>query len=1137
MEAEDHSSSSSSSEDEKGSNNNNTNQETQPHHHHEFREKNIPTNGARKYREETKAQGWLSKKLFGKKEANLDAITYTIYLNDSNTNEKQQFRSNIIIKSKYTWWNFFFKCIWDRVANIYFLFIILISYIPDVSPLLPAASIIPLVIVLGLSCIKEGLLDIKRHREDKKMNFQPFQVIRDGQLQSVFSKDVRPGDIAYVKAGEAFPADLILLSSTFQDGHSYVETCNIDGETNLKMRKALPATCKIQSIEQLHQIQGYIECEAPNERLYQFKGRLVIKNAKGKLEDHSLTPEQFLHRGASLRNTESVYGLVLYVGVETKLYLNQQRVYQKYSTSEKYLNKLVLGTFLFSLFLSIIDAIAATTYRDKFQDDSWYLSGLKEYKAGLYFFRAFVTHVILFNKIIPIALYITTEVSQAVQARFIESDKDFILDLNNIENTSAKCRSPNLNEDLGRIQHIFSDKTGTLTENLMKFHLCSIRERVYDQSKTPAVLSKIGQDASTPKEEADKIREFLTVLAVCNTVVPEEKDGAILYQAESPDEKALVEAAAENQVILLERSNDDVQVSVWGHKETWQIMDVIEFTSARRRMSIVVKDPQGRILLLSKGADVTMFQLMADTKENKDLIDISNQHLQDFSKLGLRTLVVGYKEIPSKEYKAWHKKYHKAKTSIQDRDTKVEEAAQLMETNLNLVGCTAIDDKLQELVPETIDFLMQAGIQIWVLTGDKQETAINIAYSSKLVTPDMELLIIKGSDAASVGQHLQQALLKFESLFNEASSGTSQGRKVAMAIDGSILNYALDNHTVSFLKLGSICRSVICSRVTPLQKALVVRCVKTHEKKISLSVGDGANDCSMILEAHVGVGIFGKEGNQAALIADYAVHRFHHLKKLICVHGRYNYLRNAVMMQYMIYKSVVYTIVKFFFSFYAGNAGQTLIDPWVLAFYNLLYTAFPAFTYAIFEKDVNEHLIYKYPQLYKYIQSGPFMTPVTFFWWIVEAVWHAAVSFFTAYWIFKDDGVLQENGQTGGMWAMGVLASTIAVVVVNLRMAVETKHWTKQIHWSIWGSIGIYLVFLLLYCAFVTALPNNMFFQIYYLLSTASFWFAMLLVVFVAIVPQVSWKYVSQQLWPKDWQIIRERHEVSKGQDIELESM
>jgi phospholipid-translocating ATPase len=237
-----------------------------------------------------------------------------------------------------------------------------------------------------------------------------------------------------------------------------------------------------------------------------------------------------------------------------------------------------------------------------------------------------------------------------------------------------------------------------------------------------------------------------------------------------------------------------------------------------------------------------------------------------------------------------------------------------IEQNMLLMGGTAIEDRLQEGVPETIAELAKSGIKLWVLTGDKTETAINIGFACNLLTTDMELLILRSSNRVDTAQLLQDTLDK---LNKEESAAVAQDKKYALVIDGTTLKYALENATRDkVLALGMRCASVICCRVSPKQKAQVVNLVKKGLKVMTLAIGDGANDVSMIQEANVGIGISGVEGRQAVMASDYAIAQFRFLRKLLLVHGRWSYLRTAEMIMGFFFKNIVWTFVLFWYQIF-----------------------------------------------------------------------------------------------------------------------------------------------------------------------------------------------------------------------------
>lgn len=1051
--------------------------------------------------------------------------TYSFLVNDTAGNLEKGFPTNFIRTTKYTLITFLPKNLFEqfrRVSNFYFLTVVVIQMIPSITPFPPETSILPLVFVLVITALKEAMEDYARYKADKKNNTEPFKVIRDGKLEVVPSQDIKVGEIVYVSNGQHFPADFILLSSSSDDGICYVETANLDGETNLKVRKALEATLVFQDVEELAQFRATVQCETPNERLYRFNGRLAVEGKEK--NTFSLNHTMFLQRGAQLRNTKYCYGVCVYAGVDTKLFLNQQPPPSKFSTVERTLNRFILLVFVAQLMICLACAIGSGLFDAGTGTPSYYL-GTNIYTIPVYSLRNFFTYFVLFNTMIPISLWVTLEIVRVGQAKFMEWDELMGAD-ETAEEQSVKAKTSNLNEDLGRIQHIFSDKTGTLTENMMNFCKCSVRMGVFDEKNKPGGLMATLEYPTTPDETVTAISDFLKILALCHTVVSEvnPETGEITYQSQSPDETALVETARNNGYVFVRRKADEIIIRERGVDVSYALLAVLEFSSVRRRMSVVVRTPEGKIQLLSKGADLVMFDRMFDG--DKGAKDETYRNLKEFSREGYRTLVLAQREVSIEEFSEWKMAFYQANNSLDNREEKVENICELIETELFLVGCSAIEDKLQDEVPETIHYLLEAGIQLWVLTGDKQETAINIGYSSRLLNPAMELIIVNAENSEICGEILRSYLTRIE----EAQPGHET--EVGMVIDGHSLGFALHDHTDEFLRLGRLCRSVICCRVTPLQKALVVRVVKQGEQKVSLAIGDGANDVSMIQEAHVGVGIFGKEGTQAARASDYSIHQFKYLKRLLCVHGRYSYIRVSGIIQYSFYKNMCFTLSILWFSFYNGFSGQTLFDAWIIALYNIIFTSLPPFLFGLFEKDLNDSVISQHAEVYRRMQSGTLFTKRTFCIWLACGIWHSLVVFFGTELIFANDALFY-NGRTTGLWIMGTLASTLAILIVNLRMVLEIKTFNVIVIGVIILSIVAYVLFLVIYNT-ALALTVDMYYVFFILLGSPSFYLSMLALSAIALLPDFVGKYYARQYYPEDWQILREKYRSSDLVEFKL---
>ena len=854
-----------------------------------------------------------------------------IHLNNPPANSANKYCDNHISTAKYNIATFLPKFLFEqfsKFANLFFLFTAALQQIPNLSPTNQYTTIGPLLVVLMISAGKELIEDHRRKTSDKSLNSSKARVLRGSSFVDTKWVNVGVGDIIRVESEEPFPADIILLASSEPEGLSYIETANLDGETNLKIKQALPETCDYVSANELSRLGGKLRSEQPNSSLYTYEATLTVAAGGGEKE-LPLSPEQLLLRGATLRNTPWIHGVVVFTGHETKLMRNATATPIKRTAVEKQLNMLVLMLIGILLALSVISSIGDLILRIFHGHELAYV-GYPDSSSALQkvqqFWADMATYWVLFSALVPISLFVTVEVVKYWHAILINDDLDMYYDKTD---TPAVCRTSSLVEELGMVEYIFSDKTGTLTCNQMEFKQCSIggiqyAEEVPEDRRATIQdgievgihdFNRLKENLKTHESRA-AIHHFLALLATCHTVIPErtdEKGGAIKYQAASPDEGALVEGAVMMGYQFTARKPRAVQITVNGEEFEYQLLAVCEFNSTRKRMSAIFRCPDGRIRCYCKGADTVILERLSPDNPH---VEITLQHLEEYASEGLRTLCLAMREIPDQEFNEWWKVFDKAQTTISgNRAEELDKAAEILEKNFYLLGATAIEDRLQDGVPETIHTLQDAGIKVWVLTGDRQETAINIGMSCKLISEDMTLLIVNEESAAATRGNIQKKL----NAIRTQGDGTIAMDTLALIIDGKSLTYALERDLEKdFLDLAVMCKAVICCRVSPLQKALVVKLVKRHLKAILLAIGDGANDVSMIQAAHIGVGISGMEGLQAARSADVAIGQFRYLRKLLLVHGAWSYQRVSKVILYSFYKNITLYMTQFWVS--GGNS-------------------------------------------------------------------------------------------------------------------------------------------------------------------------------------------------------------------------
>lgn len=817
---------------------------------------------------------------------------------------------------------------------------------------------------------------------DKRQNGQPparfygslLDPFKNAPGKAKFKKDywksVEVGDFVRIYNEDQIPADIVILSTSDPDGACYVETKNLDGETNLKVRQALHSGRKIKHAKDCERSDFVIETEPAHGNLYQFSGaaRWTQRDPKDPAESGTQMVEpisinNLLLRGCSLRNTEWILGVVVFTGQETKIMLNAGMTPSKRSRIARELNWDVIYNFIILFCMCLVSGIInGVTWSQGNNSLDYFEFGSIGNKPSLDGFITFWASIILFQNLVPISLYISLEIIRTCQAFFIYSDTFMYY-----EKVDYPCtpKSWNISDDLGQIEYIFSDKTGTLTQNVMEFKKCSINGLPYGEAYTEAqagMQRRLGVDIEAEGEKAhkqialDRVKmledlrrlhpnpylhddeltfvapdfvsdlngqageaqklaneQFMLALALCHTVITERTPGdppKIEFKAQSPDEAALVATARDCGFTVLGRSNDGIILNVLGEEREYTVLNTLEFNSSRKRMSALIRMPDGKVVLFCKGADSVIYSRLKKG-EQRELRKSTAEHLEMFAREGLRTLCIAYKEIDEREYQEWNKEHDLAAGAIVDREDKLEVVSDAIERDLTLIGGTAIEDRLQDGVPDTIALLADAGIKLWVLTGDKVETAINIGFSCNLLSNDMDLIVFKAQDdtAEAAAAELDKHLATFgitgsdEELKAARKNHEPPGPTHAIVIDGDSLKLVLEEQIrQKFLLLCKRCKSVLCCRVSPSQKAAVVQMVKDGLDVMTLSIGDGANDVAMIQEADVGVGIAGEEGRQAVMSSDYAIGQFRFLQRLILVHGRWSYRRLAETIANFFYK-------------------------------------------------------------------------------------------------------------------------------------------------------------------------------------------------------------------------------------------
>ncbi|XP_073327919.1 phospholipid-transporting ATPase ID [Pagrus major] len=1063
-------------------------------------------------------------------------------------NDKFCYADNHIKTSKYNVFTFLPINLFEqfqRVANGYFLVLLILQLIPEISSLSWFTTIVPLVLVLLITAVKDATDDYFRYKSDQQVNNRQSQVLIRGSLQNEKWMNVRVGDIIKLENNQFVAADILLLCSSEPYGLCYIETAELDGETNLKVRQALTVTSDLGDITKLMDFDGEVICEPPNNKLDKFTGTLYWRDNKYPLDNDNM-----LLRGCVLRNTEWCFGIVIFAGLQTKLMQNCGRTTFKRTSIDRLMNTLVLWIFAFLICMGVVLAIGNTVWESWIGRNFQVFLPWDESQSSAVFsgFLAFWSYIIILNTVVPISLYVSVEVLRLGHSYFINWDRKMY---HSQTDTVAEARTTTLNEELGQVEFIFSDKTGTLTQNIMVFSKCSINGQTYgdvynefdqkveitektacvDFSFNPLCDRRFKFYDSTLVEaiklEDPAVQEFFRLLALCHTVMPEEKsEGHLVYQAQSPDEGALVTAARNFGFVFRARTPETITLCEMGRAVTYQLLAILDFNNVRKRMSVIVRNPQGQIKLYSKGADTVIFDRLDPSSE--DFMYTTSEHLSEFAGEGLRTLALAYKDLDEDDFEVWMKKLLFASTVIENREDQLGALYEEIEQGLKLLGATAIEDKLQEGVPETIACLNLADIKIWVLTGDKLETAMNIGYSCNMLRDDMnEVFVISGHTVQEVQQQLRSAKEHILGLSQVGSTGDVEKTDIflhdsvfeetiiaeyALVINGHSLAHALEpllEHIL--LDVACLCKTVICCRVTPMQKAQVVELVKRHKRAVTLAIGDGANDVSMIKTAHIGVGISGQEGMQAVLASDYSFAQFRYLQRLLLVHGRWSYFRMCNFLCYFFYKNFAFTLVHFWYGFFCGFSAQTVYDQWFITLFNIVYTSLPVLAMGLFDQDVDDRNSLRYPCLYKPGQQNLLFNKRQFFLCTLQGMGTSFLLFFIPYGAFS--AMIKEDQQ-----AFAVTIATSLVIVVSVQIGLNKHYWTAINQLFIWGSITVYF-------AILFAMQSDGMFGIFTsnfpfvgtarnCLSELSVWLVILLTTVVCVVPGLAVSFLRVDLFP-----------------------
>ncbi|KAI9711316.1 MAG: hypothetical protein M1820_002303 [Bogoriella megaspora] len=1163
------------------------------------------------------------------------------------------YAGNWIRSNKYTPWTFVPRQLlaqFSKLANFYLLCFAIMQLIPGLSTVGNYTNIVPLMVFISISMAKEGYDDYKRYRLDKEENRQETLIIDTAAAPSARILNwrteqwryLRVGDIIKLKRDELIPADVVLLglASLGESKVGYIETIALDGETSLKRKhpvKIVTEACD--TFEKFMTCSIDFIAEDPNPDLSTFKGKVIVKD-----QTSSLTNDNIIYRGSVLRNTSEVTAMIIYSGEECKIRMNARgngNARIKAPRLQPMLNKIVVLMVCLVIGLSVYNTLAYQAWKSDVERRLFYLSS-----AAVPLHEEAFGFIIMFATMVPLSLYVSMEMIKLAQMFFLNADVEMYDSKSNIP---FEARTSTINEDLGQITHIFSDKTGTLTDNEMRFRKLYVagtewaHESIKTSSRdaieatswspfTPSTGPSRGYTAAerTTRELvtylsekpdsafAHKAKLMLLCMALCHSCVPEvTQNGTVLdFQASSPDELALVRAAREMGFLMCSRDHESITLALSSPtrasngREIYDILNIIDFSNDRRRMTVIVRFPDRRICIICKGADTVIMERLKlsrpaaresgqsqQRKENanqgwshgrigiddnpavqgifaapntKDInifdppdarrtfvpldprqstvdygkefpisgkssgadslsdIERCTQSVNKFANESFRTLVYAYRFIDEREYEDWKKAWDVANASTSNHEKIVECAEELIEADLELAGATAIEDKLQEGIPESIDKLCRANIKVWMLTGDKRETAVNIGYSCGLIKRHSTVLTLKDwNRSEDLGEAIRSGIL-----------GLRTAAHSVVIVDGHTLATVYKEPSGSlqaiFIDLVVLADSVICCRAQPSQKAQLVNGIKNRvPDSVTLAIGDGANDIAMIQEAHVGIGITGKEGFQAARSSDYSIAQFRFLPKLLLVHGRWNYIRVSKYILGTLWKEVVFFLTQALFQRWNGFTGTSLYEPWSLAQFNTLFTSIPVMVLGIFDQDLAATTLLAVPDLYETMgQKNNGLSLRVYFTWMAFAVAESMIVYFCMLTLYAH----AETTRDSTLFSMSDLGFVATVIIVSVKLQiVEMRRKSFVVFLSLLLSAGaIFLWNILLSGIYPLMTPYKVRGAFFYDFGRDPIWWMSLIFIVVCVyVLEIGVSALRTAFFPTDTDIFQQlEHDEAYNQEF-----
>ncbi|XP_066208421.1 probable phospholipid-transporting ATPase IIB isoform X1 [Saccopteryx leptura] len=997
---------------------------------------------------------------------------------------------NFIKNQKYNIFTFIPGVLYEQFKfflNLYFLGVSCSQFVPALKIGYLYTYWAPLGFVLAVTIMREAIDEFRRFQRDKEVNSQLYSKLTVRGKMQVKSSDIQVGDLIIVEKNQRIPSDMVFLRTSEKAGSCFIRTDQLDGETDWKLKVAVSCTQRLPALGDLFSISAHVLAPKPQLDIHSFEGTFTWEDSDPPIHE-SLSIENTLW-ASTVVASGTVIGVVIYTGKETRSVMNTSNPKNKVGLLDLELNQLTKALFLALVALSVVmvtlQGFVGPWYRNLFR------------------------FLLLFSYIIPISLRVNLDMGKAAYGWMMMRDEHI---------PGTVVRTSTIPEELGRLVYLLTDKTGTLTQNEMVFkrlHLGSVSYgtdtmdeiQSHVRSSYTQLQSQAGGHSSTPPRKAQasgpkvrksvssRVHEAVKAVALCHNVTPvyesrtdvtgeteyaevdqDFSDENRTYQASSPDEVALVQWTESVGLTLVNRDLMSIQLRApSGQILTFCVLQTFPFTSESKRMGVIVRDEStAEITFYMKGADAVMSTIV----QYNDWLE---EECGNMAREGLRTLVVAKRALTEEQYEDFESRYTQAKLSVHDRALKVAAVVESLEREMQLLCLTGVEDRLQAGVRPTLEMLRNAGIKIWMLTGDKLETATCIAKSSHLVSRAQDIHVFR--PVTNRGEaHLELNAFR-------------RKHDCALVISGDSLEVCLRYYEHELVELACQCPAVVCCRCSPTQKAHIVKLLQQHTRRRTCAIGDGGNDVSMIQAADCGIGIEGKEGKAASLAADFSITQFQHIGRLLMVHGRNSYKRSAALGQFVMHRGLVISTMQAVFSSICYFASVPLYQGFLMVGYATIYTMFPVFS-LVLDQDVEPDTAMLYPELYKDLTKGRSLSFKTFLVWVLISIYQGGILMYGALVLFESEFVHV------------VAISFTALILTELLMValtIRTWHWLMVVAQFL--SLGCYVASL----AFL-----NEYFDIAFI-TTVTFVWKVSAITVVSCLPLYILKYLKRKLSPPSY--------------------